>query len=411
MNTASTHSSSRLVRALVVLVTALGIGALSAAPARAWVPVEPTPGQPQSFIGPCTSATQLDCIESIGAFLNGAWVDGTVTGRTAPTATGGVCCHEWQIPGLVNEDGFDKVETQATLDFPGTAGTLPRLQFEIHASTRDNFRVPYESGSTACTTNKNNGVCVRYGNTQRDVKFRAVIRTSWLQPSVVTPKAGETVVTTERLSVDGASKISVEGIPYDVLGVDTATLGNVNDPNARGAWKVNRFAFVILDTRYLGPAPQCADKPTLVVADNSWRPSVPAFNATTGVLSLRIDNPHFDTDGTTVWSGKYQARIPLETAQCMWGPTVNESTTFTFDISDPEDPNNEATATVAVQGGNVVITATNFHYSGPTLSVRAVTTVPNLPATGGASSTIALMAFVMFVSGAILVVGRRRLAD
>jgi LPXTG-motif cell wall-anchored protein len=174
---------------------------------------------------------------------------------------------------------------------------------------------------------------------------------------------------------------------------------------------VNRFAFVILDTRYLGPAPQCADKPTLVVADNSWRPSIPGFDAATGVLSLRIDNPHFDTDGTTVWPGKYQARIPLETAQCMWGPSVNENTTFTFDISDPEDPDNEATATVVVQDGHVVITATNFHYSGPTLSVRANTVAPQLPATGGSSSSIALMAFVMLVAGAMLVVGRRRLAD
>lgn len=388
----------------------IGIGALSAAPVRAWVPVEPTPGQPQAIIGPCTSATQLDCIESIGALLNGSWVDGTVTGRTAPLANGGVCCHEWQIPGLVNEDGFDKVETQATLDFPGTSGTLPRLQFEIHASTRDNFRVAYESGSTACTTNKINGVCVRYGNTQRDVKFRAVIRTSWLQPSVVTPKAGETRVTTERLSLDGASKITVEGVPYDILGVDTATLGNVNAPNARGAWKVNRFAFVILDTRYLGPAPQCADKPTLVVADNSWRPSIPGFDAATGVLSLRIDNPHFDTDGTTVWPGKYQARIPLETAQCMWGPSVNENTTFTFDISDPEDPDNEATATVVVQDGHVVITATNFHYSGPTLSVRANTVAPQLPATGGPTTTISLMALTTLIVGVAMRARRRRIA-
>ena len=391
-------------------MTCLGVAGASVSPARAWVPVEPTPAQPQSTIGPCTTATQLDCIESIGAFLNGAWVDGTLTGRTAPNASGGVCCHEWQIPGLVNEDGFDKVETQATLDFPGTQGVLTRFQFEIHASTRDNFRVPYESGSVACTTNKINGVCVRYGNTQRDVRFRAVIRTSWLQPSVVTPKAGDVEVTTERLTVDGASRITVEGVPYDILGVDTATMGNVNAPDARGAWKVNRFAFVILDTRYLGPAPQCADKATLIVADNSWRPSVPSFDAATGVLSLRIDNPHFDTDGTTVWSGKYQARIPLETAQCMWGSSVTENTTFSFDISDPQDPANTATATVVVQNGEVIITATNFHYSGPTLSVRAVTTVPNLPATGGSSSSIALMAFVMLVAGAMLVVGRRRIA-
>ena len=396
------------LRRVIVAATALMSTLVAASPARAWVPIEPTPGQPKVFIVPCTTSTQLDCIESIGAYLNGAWVDGTLTGRTAPDANGGVCCHEWQIPGLVNEDGNDKVETQATLDFPGTTGVLTRLQFEIHASTRDNFRVPYESGSTACTTNKINGVCVRYGNTQRDTKFRATIRLSWLQPSVVTPKAGETIVTSQRLSTDGATSVTVEGVPYDILGVDTATISNVNDPNARGAWKVNRFAFIILDTRYIGPAPQCADKPTLVVADNSWAPSIPAFNAATGVLSLRIGNPHYDTDGTTVWMGKYQARIPLETARCMWGPTVNENTQFTFDVSDPDDPSNEATASVAVVDGNVVITATNFHYSEPTLSVRAVTSAPSLPATG--SNTIELWLAVALIGVGLVIRSKRRLA-
>ena len=217
---------------------------------------------------------------------------------------------------------------------------------------------------------------------------------------------------TERLAVDGASKITVEGIPYDILGVDTATIANVTAPDARGAWKVNRFAFVVLDTRYLGPAPQCAGKPTLIVADNSWMPSVPSFDATTGALSLRISNPHFDTDGTTVWSGKYQARIPLETAQCMWGPNVNETTTFTFDISDPDDPNNEAVVTVAVQDGNVVITATNFHYSAPTLSIRAVATAPVLPETGNqlSKSEIVTAMTLMFV-GIAMIVGRRRIAN
>jgi len=407
MNTVAPRA--RITRIMTLLVVCLGAVGSFAAPASAWVPIEPTPAQAQRTIGPCTSATELDCIESIGALLNGSWVDGTLTGRTAPNASGGVCCHEWQIPGLVNEDGFDKVETQATLDFPGTQGVLPRFQFEIHASTRDNFRVPYESGSTACTTNKISGVCVRYGNTQRDVKFRAVIRLSWMQPSVITPKAGQTAVTTERLATDGATKVTVEGVPYDVLGVDTATLGNVTDPNARGAWKVNRFAFVILDTRYLGPAPQCAGKPTLVVADNSWRPSIPAFDASTGVLSLRIDNPHYDTDGTTVWMGKYEARIPLETAQCMWGSSVDENTRFTFDVSDPDDPDNEATVSVSVVDSVVVITATNFHYSAPTLSVRAVTAAPTLPATGRSLLPAAIAGSLLFI-GLGLRTARRRTA-
>jgi LPXTG-motif cell wall-anchored protein len=90
----------------------------------------------------------------------------------------------------------------------------------------------------------------------------------------------------------------------------------------------------------------------------------------------------------------------------MWGPSVNENTSFTFDISDPDDPNNEATASVAVVDGNVVITATNFHYSGPTLSVRATSTTPSLPATG--TDTIQLWLAVALIGVGLVVRSKRR---
>ena len=418
---ASTVRSRRVRPLLAALLTAATALVVGAQPVRAWAPVAPPQGLPQAIVGPCTTAEQLDCIESIGATINGTYVAGTLTGRTAPTATGGVCCHEWRIPGLVNEDGNDLVETQATLDFPGTPGRNAMLQFEIHASTQstsslpNGFRVPYESGSTDCTTNKINGVCYRYGNTQRGVEFQAVLRTSWMLPSAVTPKAGEVEVVTERLTTDGASRVTVSGVPYDILGVDSVTLANFDSPTTRGAWKVNRFAFVVLDTRFFGPAPNCAELPTLVVADNSWAPSVPRFDAASGVLSLQIGNPHYDTDGTTVFSGKYQATIPLSTAKCMWGDSVNESTRFTLTVTDPTDPANTPTTSVTFEDGAIVISADGFHYSSPTISVKpdfTTTITPTLPATGGNPAAPLAWAVSLGASGLALLftAHRRRLA-
>jgi LPXTG-motif cell wall-anchored protein len=96
----------------------------------------------------------------------------------------------------------------------------------------------------------------------------------------------------------------------------------------------------------------------------------------------------------------------------MWGANVNETTTFTFDISDPDDPNNEATVNVVVQDGNVVITATNFHYSAPTLSVRAVTAAPVLPETGNRFSTsVIIIAMSLLFVGLSIIVGRRRIVN
>ena len=96
--------SRRLVLGLALLAGSIAATSTSS-PARAeWAPADPPSAQPQAIVRPCTSATELDCIESIGAYINGNYVAGVLTGRTGPTADGGICCDEWQIPGLVNED-------------------------------------------------------------------------------------------------------------------------------------------------------------------------------------------------------------------------------------------------------------------------------------------------------------------
>jgi LPXTG-motif cell wall-anchored protein len=67
---------------------------------------------------------------------------------------------------------------------------------------------------------------------------------------------------------------------------------------------------------------------------------------------------------------------------------------------------------VVVAGDAVVITATNFHYSGPTLSVRAVASTPNLPATGAGRMTLEiLLAAVLVMMGLVIIGSRRRAID
>lgn len=57
------------------------------------------------------------------------------------------------------------------------------------------------------------------------MKFRAVVRTSWVLPTHVSGKSTDTKVTVEKLSTSGASRIAMEGIPTVIMIVlDNSTI-------------------------------------------------------------------------------------------------------------------------------------------------------------------------------------------
>ncbi|MEY4364907.1 MAG: hypothetical protein RLZZ305_251, partial [Actinomycetota bacterium] len=73
-------------------------GPSSLSSAATWTPA-PVPDGTRVWVGPCTGASDLDCIESVSAVVNGQEVKGTLTGRTGASADGGVASYEWRIPG------------------------------------------------------------------------------------------------------------------------------------------------------------------------------------------------------------------------------------------------------------------------------------------------------------------------
>ena len=249
-------------------------------PVFAWTPQTPPDGK-FAWVGVCESPDQLDCIESIGAYVDGSYVAGYLSGRlpdpgselvdgkwvkVVPDADwSGWFTREWTIPGLVNEDGTSNIIAYGRLTSSNvkdarcnplnpSQGCAPMLDIYASATWLDSFKRPWESGSKQCSNPERDpgsplyGMCWRLGHLQQGIKYRVVVRTSWLLPTVVVSKSDQTVVTTERLAVSGASKIAIEGIPYKTVGLGPG-VNYLNDPNSRASWNDVTIKLQLIDGR------------------------------------------------------------------------------------------------------------------------------------------------------------------
>lgn len=404
------HRRSRLRRALpftgamVLLASSLAAPPL-ATPAAAWGPAD-APTSFFSWVGACTTVDQLDCVESIGAYINGVLVNGTLTARLIDPGKEqiggewvpierdddwwGWYTREWSIPGLVNEDGTSLVQTRGTVAGANTIDArcsplnpsqpcAPMFLINVESTRLDNFKVPWESGSTNCThriTSEEDpfyGLCTRAGSLQAGVKFRVVLRTRWTLPSVVVSKTDQTVVTTERLATSGAHRVTIEGLPYDTVGLGPGVDWK-NDKNSTASWNDRIIKMQIIDGRLWrnGTYAKCATQPPIVVADNSWAPSTPTFSPLGG-LELNVSNSHFNTDGKTPWFGRYNGTVPLATASCLWGQNLSSKSQFEASVyEDTTGETKAATTAVSVNSESLKINAYNFTFSSPTIRVTYV---------------------------------------
>lgn len=397
----------RAMSVVTVLATASLVVISSPNEAAAWGPTEP-PRNYFTYLGACVSADQLDCVEGISAFINGAWVSGTLTarlqnpgsefidGRWVPIERDadwwGWYTREWSIPGLVNEDGGSLVQSHGYVAGPDTYDPrckaqnpnspdpcAPMVNLNVVASNLDGFKVPWESGSRSCLNPERweespyFGMCTRQGHLQKDVRFQVVIRTRWTLPSVVVSKTDQTTVSVERLPTSGASRVSIVGTPYETVGLGPG-VDYRNDKNSSASWNDRIIKMQIIDGRIWrnGQYAACATQPPIVVADNSWAPSTPTFSRDDG-LELNVSNSHFDTDGETPWVGRYNGTVPLATASCLWGTNLSSKSQFAASVyEDTTGATKAATTAVSVNDVNLKIDAYGFTFSSPTIRVSYV---------------------------------------
>ncbi|MEY4227803.1 MAG: hypothetical protein RLZ84_395 [Actinomycetota bacterium] len=364
--------------------------ATGAAPSN-WTAQTPAQDGDSMLMPYCTSATQTDCIEEVGAYLASApstLVKGKWTQRSASAPTmnpDGYVRTEFQIPGLVTSDTraafAGLVEVQSILRRPGSQQPTG-IQFSMYASSMmigtggsalPGLRPEWESGlSSASICVVISGKCVRYGDLDDTARYRVVMRTSWLLPTIVSGGIVNGTVQSARWTQNGSYRLVVEGGILETFGVanETGGIGATSYP----AWNQKHMEFMVLDTRYLPQLPNCAEKGTMLVKENGYGPVFPRYNQATKSLYLMPSAPHFTSAAKTAFiPGAYQAQIPEAMVQCVWGVSGAETDKFTVTISEDSVEQTGFTQVITFANDVLNVSVSGFHYSQPSIDLKTVT--------------------------------------
>ena len=367
------HYGIALIASLIAQGTVFA--SLHVAHAADWSPAPKPANFAPGWHPICTSDTQLDCLESIGAYINGSLVKGVATGRVETNAFNSSIMPEWKIPGLVNEDGKDLVQTQlrSRLLQGGQIG----MSIEMYVSSQDGFRPKWESSRTDCTFKNPKGECFRFGNPQSGVKYVATFRSSWILPNIVSGSLQDASTQIEKLPQSGASRVTVAGVPMTYLLRDTALVGQ-KDEAALAVLKW--FRFDVTDGRFLPKPWECLDSaPPLIFGNGVGGGSAPTF--TNGELDFQVSSPHFEPDGSTLFIGSYNATIPAATAECMWKSKLTQAQQLVVEVFESEtNAAQTSTTEINISAESVKIKATGFTYSNKTVRVAPAQTPAAPPA-------------------------------
>jgi hypothetical protein len=298
----------------------------------------------------CTTDAQLDCVESVAAQLGGTWVLGTPTESLIGDS------RTWDIPGVVNLNGSTQVSVTHKVNYTGNVF----LQTQINA-------VPVNGGQGDLDQN----------SLPLGVKFRAVVRTSWVLPTHVSGKSTDTKVTVEKLSTSGASRITMEGIPTVIMIVlDEST---ITSPTGKGANDSRALGMTVSDGRFYPVKKECIEKSTIMTSENGYGHPLPVY--ADGKFDLKVQSPHFRSDGITEHVGVYEAFIPTDMAECLWAEPISSSSVFDASVFDTVGQAKPATTSVTVTSAGIEIKASGFTYSSPTIRVTKSSSTPQVGST------------------------------
>jgi hypothetical protein len=100
--------------------------------------------------------------------------------------------------------------------------------------------------------------------------------------------------------------------------------------------------------------------------------STPVWSESSSTLTWSVAAPHFAPDGKTVNRGFYKASIPVNDAALLWGLTKPAQAAQALVVSVTEDDGSPSTAinSISVKGGKILIEASGFQYSKPTIKIK-----------------------------------------
>ena len=303
----------------------------------------------------CISATELDCIESVGILdSQGALLPGTLKSEIVlenPRISAGNAIYSGSSTWLV---GDKEVRVSGTIDSPnskGCNGTCAALRVFIDVAD-------------PLTT-----------------KVKLVFRTSWLQPMNIQFKAQQSEYKFEKILGGALWTFEGMGMPFsDYSWTNLEELNTKKKTEAKADIDSTLFDLFI---HHAGKSlvdsywdPKCSDKGFSVQSHNTNETGDPIWDSANESLIFSIFAPHFRKSGE-LNSGYFKYWASHDFMDCKYpGNTLTKAAKLTLEIVNEDGTSNVATTAVMNKDGSLNFFASGFHFSAPKILIKADKTVP-----------------------------------
>ena len=302
----------------------------------------------------CTSAAELDCIESVGILNSqGALLPGTLKSETVsetPFISGGNSVYSGNSIWLVGEK---EVNLTGTIDSPSTKGclgTCAALRFFIGVADPLNTKV------------------------------KLVFRSSWLRPMNIQFKAQQSEYKFEKIS--GGSLWTFEGMGMSFSDYQFTSVDELNTKKKADAKADVDSTLFYLIIHHAGKSnidsfwdPKCSDKGFSVQSHNTNETGDPIWDSANESLIFSIFAPHFRKSGE-LNSGYFKYWASHEFMDCKYpGNTLTKAAKLTLEIVNEDGTSSVATTAVMNKDGSLYFFASGFHFSSPKILIKADKTV------------------------------------
>jgi hypothetical protein len=298
----------------------------------------------------CISATELDCIESVGILdSQGVLLPGTLKSETVsetPRISSGNSIYTGNSIWLV---GDKEVNLAGTIDSPnskGCSGTCAALRIFIDVAD-------------PLTT-----------------KVKLVFRTSWLRPMNIQFKAQQSEYKFEKIA--GGSIWTFEGMGMPFSDYRWSSVDELNAKKKADAKADVDSTLFDLFIHHAGKSlvdsywdPKCSDKGFSVQSHNTNETGDPIWDSANESLIFSIFAPHFRKSGE-LNSGYFKYWASHDFMDCKYpGNTLTKAAKLTLEIVNEDGTSNVATTAVMNKDGSLNFFASGFHFSAPKILIKA----------------------------------------
>ena len=307
----------------------------------------------------CKTASELDCIESFGVYDTNGQV---IIAKHLEDISYGT---------YTDENGNTVVNGETKWSVIGSG-------LNLEAKLRVGLETPNK------IIWKNDGGINQYGASLRvmvfvsdpkNTKINLVVRTSWLKPMNVQLKALESDFKQEKISGGNRFTFIGKGMPFSDYTGDWLSDPNKKNYSAKADLDSYLLQFYVhhagIDAMHSYWPPICADVGYSVQSHNTNSTGDPSWDPKTNSLNFAIQAPHLTASGQ-LNTGYFQYKVSNKFIDCKY-PTNNltKAKYLKLEVIDQDGTRQVATTSVVNSNGEMVLTATGFHFSAPQIVVTA----------------------------------------